>query len=97
MRKKGYITITENVDVDVDIDIDTIINNLDEFNENDLSELFEALEYKIGSNYYKRNSDSIYKLIPDNLYDEQKMELLKEIYEKLSINDLQKLKKQIDG
>ncbi|MFW6225701.1 MAG: hypothetical protein ACOC3V_01920 [bacterium] len=80
----GYITIESNVDVDVEISMHDIIQNLYRFKEKDI----EDLKKEIG-NLGKTNENAI---ITENLLDVQKLEILKELFEKLNLNDLEDIK-----
>lgn len=85
-RKRGCITI--NQDVDVDINMDDIIDGIGNFNSKDLEDLRESINREIG------DMDSpIFQI--DNLEDEQKVKILKEMFHKYSWEELEKIHKSL--
>jgi hypothetical protein len=85
-RRRGCITI--NQDVDIDIYMDDIINNIGNFSVNDLKDLKEAVNSEID------NTDTP-TFVVDNLEDEQKVKILKEMFYKYSWSELEKINKSL--
>jgi len=69
--------------------MDDIIENLDEFEDDELKELFEEVESRI--NRCPRANDTNFSIVPSNLYDEQKMEYIQKIYSLMNLDDLKEL------
>lgn len=84
-KKKGCLTICE--EVEVDIDIDDIIDNLNKFNKDELEELKESIDEELGC----EQSDNLFDV--NNLEDEFKIKILKEMFYKYSWEELDKIKK----
>ena len=94
--KKGYFQIT--TEAEYDVYIEDTIDNLDSFNDNDLTELSDELAEILDERFFRKDNsvdDSKLELIPDNLYDEEKIKIIKDIYNRMNLEDLQKLQKQL--
>ena len=72
--------------------ISDIINNLDNFNNDELIELKEELEYKIVKSLNRHNPIIIKA---SNLEEEFKIEILNEFFDKYSWSELEDIKKKI--
>ena len=83
----GYITLSAYIDTEVDVDLSMsdIIDNLYLFSDSDMEKLKDYI--------YKDTIESDENfIIPDNLLDIQKIEILKELFDKLNISDLEDIK-----
>jgi Glu-tRNA(Gln) amidotransferase subunit E-like FAD-binding protein len=85
-RRRGCITI--NQDIDVDIYMDDIIDNIDNFGVNDLKDLREIINREID------DTDTPIFVV-DNLEDEQKIKILKEMFHKYSWSELEKISRSL--
>lgn len=90
---RGYFSMSESVDVDIDIDMDDIIENLDNFFDSDIEELYEECKARLDKQ--SRKDDSTFSIEPTNLYDEQKMVHIKTIFEKMTLNELKELTERL--
>lgn len=91
---RGYFTKHE--EADIDINMDDIIENLDVFSKQDLQALLTEVSDLLDVNLEERGPDSPFSISPDNLYDEQKMEYIKKLYENLTLHQLKELANQFN-
>ena len=85
-REIGYFTVSDEITVDIDVDVNDIIRHLDKFNDNDLSELRDAIDESIGE---KENHPC---LTASTLEEEYKIKILKELFDKYTWEELEKIK-----
>lgn len=76
---------------DVDIYVEDIIDNLDTFSKSDLKELKEELDYFITDD---EEGDKEQTFIIKSVEDEYKVKVLKEMYNKFTLEELDKLNKK---
>lgn len=76
---------------DVDIYVEDIIDNLDTFSKSDLKELKEELDYFITDD---EEGDKEQTFIIKSIEDEYKVKVLKEMYNKFTLEELDKLNKK---
>lgn len=79
-------------DTSVDVYINDIIDNLNQFNEDELIRLKEEIEFKIKK---KSNRHNPIILESSNLEEEYKIEILNEFFDKFSWEELKEIKKKI--
>ena len=84
----GYFTIYN--ESDYDVHMDDIIDNLKSFNDKELMELMENLETLMNKDTPKKESFEI-----KNLDDYHKIGILKEMFDKYSWSELEKIKKSL--
>lgn len=90
----GWFTITSQNDVD--IYIDDIIKNLNSFNSAELSKLYNELSKKI-FNKSHLTEESIGVLEIKTLSDEYKFKILKELFNRYNLEDIEKVLKLLDS
>ncbi len=83
-RRMGCMTV--NQDVDVDIYMRDIISNLSDFDTDELEDLRDAVDKEIGE-----SDISVFEI--NNLEDEQKIKILKELYHKYTWKELDEINK----
>jgi hypothetical protein len=86
--KRRMNCMTINQDVDVDIYVRDIIGSLSDFDTDELEDLRDAIDKEIGE-----NDISVFEI--NNLEDEQKIKILKELYHKYTWVELEKIKSSI--
>ena len=86
-RKMGYFTMYE--EVDIDIHMQDIIDNLNDFKEDELKDLRDAIKDEIGDEGIHNTFGA------NNLEEEQKIKILKEMFYKCSWEELEKIKKSL--
>ena len=86
MKKRGYFSIHE--DVEYHVTMEDIVENLDIFSQYDLDYLLSELLLS------EPTETKSHVKFPDNLYDEQKFKIALELYEKLNLEELQKIKEE---
>lgn len=86
----GNFTLDHNTEVD--IYIDDIINNIDDFNNDELLILKSEIEQKLNQNTFRRETPI---LEASTLEDEYKIQILRELFNKLSWSELEELKKKL--
>ena len=79
------------IDKEVDIYIEYIIDNLDTFSKKELKELKEELDYFITND---EDVDKEQSIIIKTVEDEYKVKVLKEMYNKFTLEELDKLNKK---
>ena len=84
----GYITI--NQETEVDIWMGDIISNLNSFNDNELKDLQEEIDFKLCSS---KKDPQVLKA--STLDEEYKIKILKEMFDKFSWEELEDIKKKI--
>lgn len=77
-------------ETEYDVDIYDIMSNITSFSEKELNDLYDELSDKLKN---KREEKDDYVLRVDNLYDYYKLKELKEIFNKYSLDELEKLNK----
>ena len=77
------------VDKEIDIYVEDIIDNLDMFSKKDLKELKEELDLLIDD-----DGDEKQTFMVKTLEDEYKVKVLKEMYNKFTLEELDKLNKK---
>jgi len=79
-------------ETEFDVYIDDIIENLDRFNNDELLNLKEEIEFKVSKGNNRQDSNV---LIASTLDEEYKIQILKEMFDKFSWSDLEDIKKKI--
>ena len=79
-------------ETEFDVYIDDIIDNLDRFNNDELLNLKEEIEFKVSKGNNRQDSNV---LIASTLDEEYKIQILKEMFDKFSWSDLEDIKKKI--
>ncbi len=87
----GYISMYQ--ETEVEIYVDDIVSDLGSFNNDDLKHLKEEIEFKLNKSSNRRNENNI--LEASNLEEENKIEILKEFFDKFSWTELDDIKKKI--
>lgn len=88
-RRTRSGSITLNQDVDVDVYIDDIIDHLDSFGTEELRNLRDAINDEIGED----TTDNTFGVT--NLEEEQKVKILKEMFDKFTWEELEKINKSL--
>lgn len=90
----GWFTIT--TENDVDIYVDDIIKNLHSFNSAELSKLYNEISKKLfNKDHLTKESDDIIEI--KTLNDEYKFKVLKELYNRYNLEDIEKVLKTLDN
>ena len=84
-RRMGCMTVSQ--DVDVDIYMRDIISSLSDFDTDELEDLRDAIDKEIGE-----GDVSVFTI--ENLEDEQKIKILKELYHKYTWEELEIINKK---
>jgi hypothetical protein len=84
----GYMTIYS--DTEVEVHVEDIISQLNSFNDNDLKDLQEEINFKLKS--FKKDPQV---LEASTLDEEYKIGVLKEMFDKFSWAELEDIKKKI--
>jgi hypothetical protein len=82
-RRMGCMTISQ--DVDVDIYMRDIISSLSDFDTDELEDLRDAVDKEIGDT-------KDFPFIANNLEDEQKIKILKDLFSKYTWKELEEIK-----
>lgn len=87
--KRGFNYFTVYDELGIDIDIYTIIENLNNFNDDNLKMLRDSIDIQL------RDESSNNIISPETLEDEYKIKILKEFFNKFSWAELEDIKKKI--
>lgn len=85
--KSGSFTL--NQDVGVDVYIQDIIDNLSDFGTEELKDLRDAIDQEVGDETFNNIFGA------NNLEDEQKVKILKDLFYKYTWEELEKIKKSL--
>jgi hypothetical protein len=91
IEKNVRVELDEFVDADVDFDIEDVLDFINQANKTELNEIRDSLE---SYNDFVNNEEFI---TYDNLYDREKVLLLKEIFDKCNLEEIKALKYFIKG
>lgn len=83
----GYFTISN--ESEYDVDLYDVISNLNSFDDNELKDLKSEIESKLNKRFNINDVDFNIK----TLDDEYKVKLLKELYDKYTLEELQVIQK----
>lgn len=86
----GYFTIYNDERNECDVDIHDILSNINTFSKEEINDLYDAIIDRVDN---KDGYINDYTLKVDNLYDYYKLRELKKIFNKYSLEDLEKLNK----
>lgn len=86
----GYITVSN--ETEYDIFIEDIMDNLNQFDSDELEELRDGIDFTLEIGLGKRNKK---KLEASTLDEEYKIGILKELFDKFSWEELEIIKKKI--
>lgn len=83
-RKQGYFTMSE--EVNVDVRLDDVVDNLSNFSDEELKYLKDSINKELS----EEDPNSVFGV--NNLEDEFKVKILKEMFHKYSWEELDKIK-----
>jgi len=85
----GGFTVDQNFEMDVYVD--DIIDNIDQFDNDELLELKEEIEFRL--NKISKSEQDV--LVASTLDEEYKIKILREMFDKFSWSELEDIKKKI--
>lgn len=85
---RGYFQMY--TDVDIEVTMEDILDNLNSFDKDEIEQLYEDCKSLL-DHAGKRTDDSTFSIEPSNLYDEQKMEYIGIIFNKMTLDELKEL------